>query len=380
MKIIQILAVILLLVACSPDNSSGLGVASAAGANPVASTLRVQRVEIMDNQGFERPMPAATALIPLGWRAEGGIVWNIGGCVPRTTNWSATAPDGNHGIVLIPGELWKWDNFAPAGGPCPRAQFASIRQYLEDLVGRMRPGARVIDYRNREDLAQPFQQRNKVFPMGNGEMRSWVEAGEILVAYTNQTGVDMRETVSAIGFFDVTRTATINGGVMETLVGQALNGYAVHAPSGQLDFRANELLRKGIVPAPEWSARIASSEAAIAKDTTETYHNISGTIAEGGAYRLAQDAQTTRYVSDSNRAGREFRAATNDELQRKENDVLAGLQTYVDPTGSTGDVKLTYNYKSAWRLDDGTYVLTDDLMFDPYKYTGQYGTQLKVKK
>lgn len=377
MKSMQTLAVALLLAACSPDNS---GTASAAGTNPAGSTLHVQRVEIMDRQGFEHPMPAATALIPVGWRAEGGIVWNSGGCVPRTTNWSATAPDGNHGIALLPRQLWKWDNFAPDADPCPRAQFATIRQYLENLVGRMHPGARVIDYRNREDLAQPFQHLNTVVPMGNGELRSWVEAGEILVAYTNQNGVDMRETVSAIGFFDLTRTATINGGVMESLVGQALNAYAAHAPSGQLDFRANEIFRQGIVPAPEWSARIASSEAAIANDTTHTYGRISAIIAQGSAQRLAQDAETSRYVSDLNRAGREFRAGINDELQRKEDDVLAGLQTYVDPTGSTGDVKLTYNYKSAWRLDDGTYILTDDLMFEPYKYTGQYGTQLKVKK
>lgn len=334
----------------------------------------------MDNQGFERPMPAATALIPLGWQTQGGVVWNIGGCIPHTTRWSAAAPDGNYGITLLPSELWKWDNFAPGEGVCPRAQFISIRQYLEDLVGRMHPGVRVIDYRNRDDLAQPFQQLNKVVPMGNGEQRAWVEAGEILVGYINQNGVDIREAVSAVGFFNLSRTAMINGGVMESLVGVAMNGYAVHAPGGQLDFRMSGLLRKGVVPAPEWSARIAGSEAAMAKDTTDTYRKISADAAEASAYRLAQSAQASCHVSDVGRAGRAFRAATNDEIQRKQNDVLAGVQTYVDPTGNTGEVKLTYNYKSAWRLDDGTYVLTDDLMFDPYKYTGQYGTQLKVKK
>lgn len=92
------------------------------------------------------------------------------------------------------------------------------------------------------------------------------------------------------------------------------------------------------------------------------------------------DAETSRYVSDTQRAASEYRAKVNDHLQRKESDALAGVETYVDPNSSAGEVKLSYSYKTAWRLDDGSYVLTDDLMFEPYKYTGQHGAQLKVKK
>lgn len=377
MKMTQLLAATLLLVGGGLGNS---GIASATGTNLPTSTVRVQRVEIMDRQGFERPMVAATALIPFGWRAEGGIVWSVGGCVAHTTNWSATSPDGSRGIALLPSESWNWSNFPSDGGNCPTTQITSIKQYLENLVTRVRPGARVIDFRNREDLAQPFQHLNNVMPMPNAELRTWIEAGEILIAYTNQNGMDIRETVSAVAMFNLSRTATINGSVLETLVGQAINGFATHAPSGQLDFRTDEMLRSAIRPAPEWSARINAADTSIAKDTADTYARISEVNAKGARDRLAISAETSRYVSDTQRAASEFRSAMNDDLQRKQNDVLAEVQTYVDPNSSTGEVKLTYNYKNAWRLDDGTYVLTDDLMFDPYKYTGQQGSKLKVRK
>lgn len=380
MKALQALAVALLLVACSPDDSGNLGVASAAGVNPAGGTLHVQPVEIMDRQGFERPMPAATALVPVGWRTEGGIVWNPGGCVPRTTNWSATAPDGNQGIAVLPSETWKWSSHPSNPGPCPMAQITSIRAYLGDLVGRMHPGARIIDFRDRPDLARSLPTVNAVTPMPNGEMRNWLEAGEVLVGYTNQNGVEIRQTISTtVGFF-LSRMGMLDGSVLEELTGQSVNTYVVYAPSGQLDFRVGELLRRTIQPAPEWGARIANADASIAKNTTETYAAISDVAVRESGKRLAMDAEASRHIADVNRAGWEFRSANNDDLQRKVTDALVGVQAYVDPTGNTGEVKLDYGYKKAWRLDDGTYVLTDNLMFEPYKYTGQYGTQLQVKR
>lgn len=380
MKDMQILTVALLLVACTPGGSGILGVAAAAGTNPASGTLHVQSVEIMDRQGFEHPMPAATALVPVGWRTEGGIVWNLGGCVPRTTNWSATAPDSNQGIALLPSERWKWSSHPSNGGACPMAQITSIRAYLEELVRRMHPGARIIDFRNRPDLAQALQRINAVTPMPNGELRNWVEAGEVLVGYTNQNEVEIREAIATTVAFFLTRMGMLDGSVLESLDAQSVNTYAVHAPSGQLDFRAGELLRRTIQPAPEWAARIANVDAADAKNTAATYATITQVGVRESVKRLAMDAEASRYVADVNRAGWEFRNANNDDLQRKVTDTLVGVQAYVDPTGNTGEVKLDYGYKKAWRLDDGTYVLTDNLMFEPYKYTGQYGTQLQVKK
>lgn len=35
----------------------------------------LERVRFMDNRGFQQPAEAFSALIPKGWKHEGGVVW-----------------------------------------------------------------------------------------------------------------------------------------------------------------------------------------------------------------------------------------------------------------------------------------------------------------
>lgn len=345
------------------------------------NAMRMQRVEIVDRHGFERPMVAATAMIPIGWRAQGGVVWTPSTCGNGYNfNWSASSPDGNRGVAIFPGEQWSWSNFPVNGMSCPTAQLSSVRQFLENLVGRARPGARVIDFRPREDLTKPYQHLNSVFPMGSGELRSWVEAGEILIGYTNARGVEIRETAAAVAFFNLSRMPGINGNVMQTLSGQTLAGFAAYAPNGELDFKADETMRKAIQPAADWMAKINNHNAAIAKNTNETYRNIARTNADGARQRSALIAKTSAEISDMQMDTWKNKNELWDKQIRETGEMINEVETYDDPQSSTGVVQLSYNYKDAWRLDDGTYVLTDDVNFQPYKDTGQYGQKLKVQK
>lgn len=47
-----------------------------------AAPLRVQPAEIMDRQGFERPMRAVTVMLPVGFHHAGEVAWRTaaGGC------------------------------------------------------------------------------------------------------------------------------------------------------------------------------------------------------------------------------------------------------------------------------------------------------------
>ena len=364
---------------------------NAAPASPInlpGNGVRMQRVEILDRQGFDRPMVAATAMIPVGWQAKGGVVWTPSACGNGYTfKWSASSPDGNRGIALFPGEQWSWSNFPVSGLNCPTMQVSSLKQYLQNLIKRARPGARIIDYRPREDLAKSFQQLNNVMPMAGGELRSWVEAGEILVGYTNTRGVEIRETAAAVAFFNLTRMTGIDGHVMETLSAQTLPGFASYAPNGQLNFKADETMRKAIQTAPEWKARISSHDAAIAKtsaamakDNNETYRNIAKINADGARQRSALMAKTSAEISDMQMDSWKKKNELWDKQIRETGEMINEVETYDDPQSSTGAVQLSHNYDNAWRLDDGTYVLTDDANFQPYKDTGQFGQKLKVQE
>ena len=86
-RLMAALAWTIFSVGCSSDAPAPTGGATAsaeagapaAGLLPVAQAqgplpkgvLRMQRTSIMDPSGFEKPMVAATAFAPVGWRTQG---------------------------------------------------------------------------------------------------------------------------------------------------------------------------------------------------------------------------------------------------------------------------------------------------------------------
>ncbi len=104
------------------------------GAATPANVIRLQRVEIMDPSGFERPMVAFNALIPVGWKLQGGVLWDVnGGCVSGfNMEWTADSPDGRMGAATFRGLGWQAGNVPGtppmAQGPgCIQVRLNSVR-------------------------------------------------------------------------------------------------------------------------------------------------------------------------------------------------------------------------------------------------------------
>ena len=51
-------------------------------------------------------------------------------------------------------------------------------------------------------------------------------------------------------------------------------------------------------------------------------------------------------------------------------ETIRGTETYNDDNAAGGQVELSNLYDNAWRLNDGTYVLSDDANFEPYRDLG----------
>jgi hypothetical protein len=64
-----------------------------------------------------------------------------------------------------------------------------------------------------------------------------------------------------------------------------------------------------------------------------------------------------------------------DRNQREFGEAIRGVETYADRNGGTVELDHTYNH--AWQLDDGSYVLTDDNFFEPYRDLGLSGERLQ---
>jgi len=239
------------------------GSASArAGSGPL---LHVERVEAVDATGFERPLTAFSMLVPVDWRNEGGVVWQIDdACNTLGFNfqWQAVSPDGLSGVAVLPTRKWV---FNPAGGPlqhaCPQVRITSARDFLEWQVSSIRPDARLLDYRPRPDLVREAAGAagRQTYPYG--ETETVVDAGEVLVGY-RENGHEVRAAVASVVVMWAARIHPMYGMPgSEIRGGTSMPGFAAFAPDGRLDLRAAELIRKSMVPGAEWSQRIARHQA-----------------------------------------------------------------------------------------------------------------------
>jgi len=354
-----------LLLAATADTA-----AAAAGRGLPAGALRAQRVQIMDMNGFGEPLPAVFALVPLGWRTQGGVQWgNQFMCVNGYNfNWVAQSPDGLQTVAIMPQEKWESNNYgAGASNPgCGSAQIRSVQQYLQAQVGRMRPGARVLDYRPRPDLAAQFANLNRVTPGPMGEFRVWVESGEALFAF-NDKGRDMRGVATATAAFSLSRMSGVTQGqTMDALTGTAFPGFVATAPNGQLNLKFTEAIRQSLLPNPAWQSAIAD-------------HN--SRIARGAAQEIAKRAKIISeyndYVSLLRKEVTETRARSDEKRQREFGEVIRGNETYNDSNAPGGQVELSHMYDHAWRLNDGSYVLSNDASFEPWRDLGVEGKRLE---
>lgn len=356
----------------SSDGDTPSGATSPQAGRPqgrAEAMLRFDPAVIVDAHGFAQPIGAITLFIPHGWRTQGGVEWGSQYLCTNgyAVNWRASAPDGSASIVILPQTGWNMNNYGAGSHPpgCVQAPYTNVRQYIEALLARWLPGARPLDYRVREDVRQSLGVADSVTPMPAGQIRTWVEAGEILFAFSER-GRNMRGTLAAAVIFKRT-SSNFGTGPMEALNATALPAYGVTAPNGQLDFGYFEAIRRSIKSNPRWEQLISGHNARIGQVAREESRKRSEIIARSNAEiaRIRQDAWNA-YQESADRRARQFSEA------------LRGVETYRDPDASGGTVELSHRYANAWRLIDGSYVLTNDPGFEPYRDLKVEGRRLEA--
>ncbi|MFN0025137.1 MAG: hypothetical protein ACKVS5_14695 [Parvularculaceae bacterium] len=375
-------------IAMAPAGQNGpAGNSATRGRASRSNVLRLEPQVILDATGFAQPMAAATIFVPHGWRTEGGVYWARDFACTNGYNflWTAASPDGAMSIGIVPQTAWDWNNSnTPATRPgCELAAVKSARDYLQGVVAKNVRGARILDYRERPDLSGLFGPPTRT-AMPMGEARTWTEAGEVFFAFQDK-GRDMRGSIAAAVQFSLMTTdlsstfgndPTINpqnlGGMQmrtEALTAFAHPGYAATAPNGQFNFAFFEALRKSIRPNQQWSQAIAGHNAVIGQVALDEARKRSKMISETNDYisRLRQDTWNAQAESADRRA-REF------------GELIKGVETYRDPDAPGGTAELSATYSNAWRLNDGTYVLTDDVNFDPWRDLQLEGKKLEPQQ
>ena len=350
---------------------AGAGAVFAAAGEPGRGVVRFDRAVIVDPVGFEAPMAALTMFVPHGWQTEGGVLWGREYLCTNgyNFNWTATSPDGSSRMSILPQQKWESNNYGAAASTpgCVSAPYTTTQAYLAAVVQLWHPGAQLPDYRRRPDLETQFASYNSATPTAMGEMRTWVESGELLFTF-NDHGRAMRGSVAASVVFSLMRTNTGTGmGVMDALSATAFPAFGVTAPADQLDLKFFEALRRTIKTNPQWEQRLAHHNMAIARVALEENAKRAAMMAKSNdeIARIREQAWDS-YQESADRRAREF------------GELIKGVETYSDTQAPGGTVELSHNYDNAWRLNDGSYVLSNDASFEPWRDLGVEGHRLEA--
>jgi hypothetical protein len=365
-----------------------LAIALCAASAPVAAQalpagqLRVQLMQIIDRQGFEKPMLAYSMFVPAGWRTESTVRWNPQSACSRPYQpvFKAEAPDGAGVLELFPGEGWGRGTMGALAPGCPVATIGSAEQYLQTWVQRFRPGARVLEMRPRPDKSfrsPPMQ--------GQGvENRHLQDAAQALIELpvTAAQGSPQRELLVTVINVSQFRMAGMGGPPIETFSGESGGVLAWRAAGAGPDPRAFDALWSSFRRAPEWNARIQRANQQMSQENAQTQMQISQMQHQGAMDSLRQQAQrgedahrTRQEIAEMQNQGFRERQNSQDRQHQSTVQAIRGVTPWRDAGGST--VELPNHFRHAWKLKDGSYLLTDDANFNPSRDLRIDGQALK---
>lgn len=323
-----------------------------------ANNLQMQRVALMDHNGSAQPMPAIDFMVPQGWRTQGGVVWNDQNHCNQfgyNFNWQATSPDGAYGVKVLPQVYWSTARapIAQMQGNCINGTFGSVQELITTMMPHIAQGGRLLDYRPRPDVLEQYKLQNS--RQGNEMMQieRTVDAGEALIAY-QENGREMRQILVVALVNTTTRFEPLPGMQNRAQVsGMTTPAFVSFAPAGQLDISFSETVRSSYRINPQWEQLIQQHQAAIMRSNVKGARDRSRIIAD-----------SNEHISGIISGAYAARSAVNDRLSRETSENIRGVETYHDPYNG-GTVELDNSYDHAWQTNDGSYVLSNDDLYQP---------------
>lgn len=332
----------------------------------LAGPLHLKPIEIVDTTGPFGPIPAYSTVVPTNWQVEGGVVWNPqNGCFRGARLvWGTGTPDQRYGIAFLPPISWTATNYGRASRGClamdlPDAE-AAMRGYLQNMPG---VEAEVIAVERPPELVQMVRQnsRGSAQPSLPG-LREWQDVA-VLRAKVRAQGQDS-ETAFIImthHYEGVTPDGFGQGGKLVMRGGVAGLVLAISTPAGELEngHPAFGPVLSNLRENPVWKQNHARWWAQQNRPATPS----GGAIASGGSQSIGD----MMFDSWKRREG------MKDAGHASSIGSIWETQRYRTPGGQ---VTLSQNYRNAWQLNDGSFVLTDDDLFNPTQTFDQFGQQL----
>jgi hypothetical protein len=352
------------------------------GSGSGGNFYRMKRVAVIDEHGFERPIPALSLLIPNDWKFESQVTYaRAAGCKADLVRmrFLATSPDGKMAIELLPGRTWQWadDQNAVRMMQMSNQQTAQFGgkgcdigppQHAGDFVQRQviptfRQGSRVMGVERipevEQMVGQQIRQLEQQAAQAGLRMRIQGDVGKVRLE-RSVNGQPAEEWITALTFASGTVGPTYNvamGGMGQTTYytcGAELI-FGLRAPKGELDAKDKffMMVLSTVKVDPQWQARV-----------NQVLGNISAAETKGAADRSKIIAQNGRDISNIINQTYENSSKSHDRAMEGWSQYMRGVETFRNP--STGEmVELDNKYGNAWAGANGQYILSDQVGFDP---------------
>ena len=374
-----------------------------AAAPPMASSghpayYRMKRFNLMDEHGFERPIPAVTLLLPTDWKFQGEIQWGKGGgCTANMVQggFRAVSADGRTAIEMFPGYNWQWTEdpgmrqalqansqmMAQYGQHgCEIAPPASASDFLRRYVlPRHRASAQVIGIEPLPQVIQQLQQQGRqteaAYARQGMKASIRADAARAHIQYSPNGQPVVEEWVTAVTVANGTLGPSYN-----VATGEMRQSYFYNC-SGTLMFAERTL--PGQLPATEKFFELVLSTVRLDPNwqnrVTQVAMNIQAAEIKGARDRSAIITKNNEEISKIIKDGYEGRQRSQDRMAQQFSQLIRGVESYRNPnTGET--IELSNTYGNAWVNGSGEYLLTDQSSFDPNVALRERWTRLEHVK
>lgn len=380
-RIIPVLALSLVAIACSSRPGSGGGTVAAAKG-------KFRAYDIVDQK--QGGLVVDRMAVPADWKGSSRVVWNYNNFyVPVQVSARTESADGSSWIEFYPYKFFIWldpaHDHAPIG-PNPNSGIHQPNITLPEamvryIIAPSRPNAknlRILGYRPVNNLERAFPKvfdASKPFPKG--------EAICMRVSY-QLDGSPVDEEF--YGFMTAVQTLYSPNHRIAEYHRLLLMPHSMGAKSGKLESVRPLLgfVATSIEPNPAWNQRLAQIKKMQTDyyDKVQAYNRAEVANAARKSEMLTQQENQFMARIDANlaqsraqqAAPQGFSSSSTDDFYKRADDFdqnIRGTEHMQDQYGQVSDQYTDYNYH--WTNGFGDYVHTNDPNFDPNRYlTGSY--------
>jgi hypothetical protein len=382
----SILLLVLLLIACgsgatdgspsedagSPNGSVEMGTSSVQKTQYTEGKdyMVLQRVRLIDPSGFGEPVEAVSFLVPKGWKLQGGVQWRVGHpCMNEAVavRWTASSPDGSMHLDGFPTRSWQW---------------ADDPMALQSLQANQQGYGRSCDVLPAYDAGE-FIKQQFLAELGNPSIVAIERADQLARSMEEQArknAVAMQQAgVQNVAFRPTAVKARLrwSDGTEGTLLCSVdqtvmyIQNFMTGGMSGNYQCQSNfRLLARYPAGKQEEAERIMATAIASTRinpgwqqAVSQVFNNVARMEQVEIAKRAGIWREAQQYSSDLQRRTWEEGQASRDRINTQWGQVIRGVDEWKDPNGS--NIELSAGYNEAWSRPDGTYILSNDPLFDP---------------